>query len=198
MKNRQKSPKDSSKKPSKKSSSFRLDKEIKDKLNELSEKKNKTISTLGNEILQKYLTLYRRSEVNGDISIPKTIVTLLYNSISKDEDDLEEIINITTELGIAKIDDKKEPVTGNDVLTIMQTWFQISHLELKKDSQADGIIRLWCRHNLGKKWSDAILESITRIFKNYHIPHIRESKSSSISFSLYLSPNSFSNTEHSN
>ncbi|WP_297472535.1 hypothetical protein [Nitrosopumilus sp.] len=131
--------------------SFRLDREILDKLRSESELQGVSLNVLANKIFSRYVDWGMFEPKVGMVPIAKPIVTALFQKLSE-----QETIELATQIGHSIVSDIATFMKGSMDIDSFVSWFvtrmKISDFEMNysiKDSRHSYIIK----HDLGYNWS---------------------------------------------
>ena len=150
---------------------FRIDKEILDKLHENAKLDKITLNALINQILTQFVDWHAPAKKAGMVPLPKVLLVKIMDKLSK-----EEILQISEYMVTKEIKDiilvlKKEH-SLSAFLEVIESWakasdFTFSHEELGGNTHSYVI-----GHGMGKNWSLYFGYLFTRMFEELGIPHV--------------------------
>ena len=153
--------------PSKKSVTitFRISKDIMDKLNEEADINYSSLNSLVNQILKRYVEWNKFDDKASMIPVASPVLKDLFNSLSKDK-----VINLAKDKAKDAIYNVILFMNGNVDLDTLISWYvqRMKHCsEISEKNEDNGTSKIIFKHELGENWSlyhKVILESICHDF----------------------------------
>ena len=144
---------------------FRLDDDCHNDLISEARNNNLPIATYTTQIINNYLRFYNKLEKRGDVPIPRKILREVYDSISSEK--IQNVEKATTKFGLENLILTDNADFLDHILDSLTRWFSYSKLDFRVITESNTKkVRIACRHNLGKNWSQITMNSIISVLKD--------------------------------
>ena len=168
---------------------FRIDKDILDKLHTNAKVDKITLNALINQILTQFVDWYEPAKKAGMVPLPKILLVKIMNKLTK-----EEILQIAEYMVTKEIKDiilvlKKEH-NLSAFMEVVESWAKASDLSFSHEELGGNTHRYVIGHGMGKNWSLYFGFLFTRMFEELGIPHVNfEITDKNLIFNFTFIPN---------
>ena len=131
-------------------------------LETMAKNKGTTVSALCAQFLHKYLNFYAYAEHRREISLPRPMINLLYDSIDKAK--MPEIIDMSVRVARNDMKVRFDEITYDTITHAVEVWFD--HNQITFTTSENGPAKRYaCRHGIGKNWSEIMAKTIMTLLK---------------------------------
>ena len=119
--------------------------------------------TVLRSIVKRYVKIYSKMEEDRDIIIPREIVRMLYDSLTKKQ--MDKITEKTVDFGISYLKKDSNDFSFNRILKSITYWFKIRGMLLEQSNLNNNEIKLYCKHELGEKWAKVSISTVIKLLE---------------------------------
>jgi hypothetical protein len=129
----------------------------------MAKNKGTTVSALCAQFLHKYLNFYFHAEHRREISLPRPMINILYDSLDKTK--IQNIVDMSVRIAKNDLKIRFDELTYDTITHAVEVWFDHNQITFTA-SENHSIKRYGCRHGIGKNWSEIMAKTIMQLLKD--------------------------------